>query len=198
MPSEIIMNSNSTKAIILGTSIILSCIIIGLISYGTTIFNPHHSSFTLVIGGLYAATFISILYLFNLRDAFYTSIILFLIITTLGHGEFKPIYVIRDIVWFTTFIISLYIYRTKTERLGINLILKPLFLAVLLGVIGILNVLILYLLFSIILGSDYPLIEGIILYQLKVGFLVGFAIGLGSIISENYLFKKISKQKKHA
>lgn len=174
-------------ATVLGRSLvsIACCFVVGLIVFQGRVFNSYFWTSQLIMFGIVGSVFFYSLRI-NRRNAFAVLLVLFVMQFGLLFRHIQPIMLLRDIVYFSTLGVALYIFfvsfYTKTVK---HRNLQPLVLATLFALAFAAATLLLDILDEALFHAPIYIRTDAVLTNAKFEFLVGLGIGLGILLLDN-------------
>ncbi|MFA4924999.1 MAG: hypothetical protein WC557_12465 [Ignavibacteriaceae bacterium] len=157
---------------------LLGSILIGFVFFNTSIFIPTQSNFQFVANGFIGALFFSLLEYKSIKEQIFGIIlILFLNLVIFSGRSLSITYVIRDVFFIGSVILSVKLYYQFIKKNPqIKLYLRCFALALIYGLINAACGIIVYMVNT---NSGFPPIEFIYIMA-RYGILIGFGIGLGT------------------
>lgn len=173
------MIGNSKNILVVILFGFFACIILGLLFYGSKIFNIHDTRFQIVLLGLFASLMFAIMKYGKKKELLYV-VILFLIVTTIIRAKTVSLNsILTDIVSIVAVFISIYYYKLFIDRNNnIPLFLRALVLMLLFGLTNVIGVIILMLIYNAEISATY------LLFYSRIPALIGLALGIGFDIFE--------------
>jgi len=156
----------------------LGSILIGFIFFNTSIFNPTQSNFQFVASGFMGALFFGLLEYKSLKEQILGIIVmLFLNLVIFTGRSFSITYLVRDVFYVGSLILSVNIYYQFIKKNPqIKFYLRSFALALIYGLINAACGIIVYMINA---KAGFPPVEFTYLMA-RYGILIGFGIGLGT------------------
>lgn len=176
------LNDQALK-IISALATIICCfagsLLIGILIFGTSIFNSHESSFQFVILGLLGGIIFSVLKYYSVRDALFVVFLFFILdVALFKMTSFRSI--VRDILFISGSFGAIFIYRfyfqSKLEKLDVGKFLT-------FASIYTLSTILITIVAALIFNVEHTM-RPFLLVNITRAFLVGTGVGIGFEIAD--------------
>lgn len=154
----------------------LLCVLIGLVFFGTNIFNPKLHTFQIVLFGIVGSIFYSVHKYGSLKESYVIGILLFIANFVFQGKAVTFVTILRDLVFFASLFSSLILYNYLLKKYFYSpKYIRALALALILVMF---NVIATLFLISVYAASPSEALSGVLI-NARYAALVGVGIGLG-------------------
>ncbi|MCX6173590.1 MAG: hypothetical protein NTZ27_02415 [Ignavibacteriales bacterium] len=182
------MNSNIKSLLLTAVFGFVVCILLGLLFFGTAIFNFRYPVSVIVLSGFYGAIFFSVLKYQKKKEQFLTAFVILILDLLLQGKSITTKFLIRDIIFIASLLSSILCYKLFINKYNsLPLFIRSLSLPLLLGLFNILATLILILIFN----PSAMKIDSAIFLNAKFAAFIGLGLGIGFDLFEKLKTKII-------